>query len=723
MNKQNQIKRTLSTPDAIEYISSILNATDGISRSELADTICEQFGFINPQGNHQKGGCLKALSELNSAGKIILPPTSRKSRARSPKRLSEPLPPLQNTPEFLEDISELRLLRVETEEHMRIWNELMIQYHPRGTALLVGRQIRYLIQSEFGWLGGISFSSAALQLEDRDKWIGWNLEERRASLHYIVNMSRFLIRSDVSCQNLASKVLGMAVRQLPKDFENRYGYCPFILESFVDKSQYTGTCYRAANWQLIGQTKGRGRQDRFKEKKESIKDIYVYPLEKNFRQRMDLPEKKGIVAIEVENGLDNETWAENEFGGASLGDKRLSQRLVEIAKNKAKKPGGSYSDAVGGKWPKVKGYYRFIDKPDNSEITMKNILLPHRQRTIQRMKAEKTILCIQDGSDLNFSNLDQCDGLGVIGTNQTSTKSKGLHLHSTIAITTTGLPLGILRAECTAPELKGKANKRLLRNMPIEEKKSFCWIESVRDCMDLQALMPDTSIVNVMDREGDFFELFDDQRRNSKAVDLIVRAKHDRNTTGGEKLFNVIRKSSAKLQVNITIPRKSARPKKGKRKARAKQPERTAKISIRYKEVELKTPSDHGNKAPLKLSIVHAWEENPPVGIKPLEWFLLTTVEIKSINDALQAVKWYQLRWRIEDWHRILKSGCQVEKVANKTAVRLKRTIAINLVIAWRIMLMTLIGRESPERSPEILFSDLELEVLKTYSQKKNSYC
>jgi len=112
-------------------------------------------------------------------------------------------------------------------------------------------------------------------------------------------------------------------------------------------------------------------------------------------------------------------------------------------------------------------------------------------------------------------------------------------------------------------------------------------------------------------------------------------------------------------------------------------------------------------------------EDNPPADVEPLEWFLLTTVEIKSADDALSCVQWYCLRWRIEDWHRVLKSGCRVENMAHKTAERLRRAIAINLVIAWRIMLMTLLGREIPELAPEVVFSDLEIEVLKAYAKKK----
>ena len=161
-------------------------------------------------------------------------------------------------------------MRVETEEQMRIWNEVMIRGHPRGAGPLVGRQIYYLVKSEHGWLGGVGFSSSALHLEARGRWIGWNWDMRRANLHHVVNMSRFLIRPGVSCNNLASRVLGMAVREFSGDFEARYGHRPVLLESFVDTSHYTGTCYRAANWQYIGRTKGRGRQDVFRKRDAGI---------------------------------------------------------------------------------------------------------------------------------------------------------------------------------------------------------------------------------------------------------------------------------------------------------------------------------------------------------------------------------------------------------------------------------------------------------------------
>jgi len=452
MKTQNKIKWTLTQPEAIKHIINILDTNDNINRTALSYELCDYFHFFDPRGNRQHSGCLKALRQLEQAGHFRLPSSTRKTVPRSPQRLEQPVPQPRKVPVDAGQIRGLQLIIVETNEQMRIWNELMITDHPRGAGPLVGRQLRYLVQSEHGWLGGVSFSSAALHLADRDKWIGWNWEQRQENLHHVVNMSRFLIRSCVACKNLASHVLGVAVKLFPGDFEKRYNHRPLLLESFVDTSHYRGTCYKAANWRWIGRTKGRGRQDVLKKQEETIKDIYVYPLDQDFRFKMGLPENSGQGAIELYSGLDGEQWAKNEFGSAPLGDKRLSKRLVEIGRQQGEKPGCSYNGAARGNWSEVKGYYRFIEKPDDSAVTMENILLPHREQTIRRMKAEKVVLCPQDGSDLNFNNLDHCTGLGVIGSNQTGAKSRGLHLNSMLAMTTEGLPLGVLRSECSVPQ-------------------------------------------------------------------------------------------------------------------------------------------------------------------------------------------------------------------------------------------------------------------------------
>jgi hypothetical protein len=250
-------------------------------------------------------------------------------------------------------------------------------------------------------------------------------------LYRVVGMSRFLIRKSVRCQNLASCVQGMALRRLGADYEAQYGYRPWLVESFVDTEHFLGTSYRAANWVEIGKTQGRGRQDREHHSAESIKTIYVYELESDWRARMGVVAPLGLVALEIAQGLDGDEWAANEFGGAKLGDKRSNERLGDFARTLGAMPGRAFCGAAHGDLAAIKAYYRLIEKPDDSAVTMEAILAPHRLRTVQRMKAQSTVLCIQDGTDVNYSALVQCDGLGVIGSNQTGAQSGGLHLHST----------------------------------------------------------------------------------------------------------------------------------------------------------------------------------------------------------------------------------------------------------------------------------------------------
>ena len=720
---QHQIKRTLSRPEGVAYVHELLEVERDLSRTDIAVKVCEEFGFQDPRGEHQLGGCLKALRQLEAKGHFTLPAPQIEKGVPSPRRLPEAVPEPEKVPGEVGAIVGLELVRVVDEDQMRIWNELLIREHPQGAGPLVGRQIRYLVNSAHGWLGGLGFAAPALKLADRDAWIGWDDEQRRKHLHRIVCLSRFLIRPSVKCHNLASCLLSMSLERMAEDFFKVYQYEPWLVESFVDTSKFSGVSYRAANWTLIGKTQGRGRQDRFSRREKTIKDIYLVPLKKDFRIRLDLAPGAGLGPLGPSDGVDGKDWAQQEMGGASLGDARLSERLVEIAQSKAEKPGFAYTKAANGDQAAIKAYYRFIDHPDNEAVSMEHILAPHRERTIQRMQGQRIVLCIQDASDLNYTSLAECEGLGVLGKNQTEAKSRGLHVHTTLAVAPDGVPLGVLRSECVAPELKSPEDERLSYQIPIEEKDTFLWIQGLRDTAEVAAKMPQTWLINVCDREADFFELFDEQRRQpNSAVDLLVRTNHNRviEEEPGKrgKLFNVVRKSPLQTKVKIPVDRQSARPKLNKKQARPKRPGREAELEVRYRRVQL-TSKYHPDKERLDVWVIHAVEAAPPEGAIPVEWFLTTTIDLRSPEDAVQCLRWYCLRWRIEDFHRVLKSGCAIEKIAHETADRLRRVLAINMVVAWRIMLMTLLGREVPDLPPEVLFSDIELKVLNDFARKK----
>ena len=366
----------------------------------------------------------------------------------------------------------------------------------------------------------------------------------------------------------------------------------------------------------------------------------------------------------------------------------------------------------------MKAYYARIDQPQASAVTLPNILAPHRRRTVRRMMAQKVVLCVQDGSDLDYNSLERCAGLGVIGANQTGAKSRGLHLHSTLAIAANGLPLGVVRADCEAPRSRSPEDQRPSHAVAIEEKKSFVWIEHHRDLVELAGHMPQTRLIDVCDREADFFELFDEQRQDPR-VELLVRARHDRSLDEAPlKLLAAARRAPLQSRILASVPRQSARAKKSTQKARRTRPGRMAELAVRAMPVRLRPARYHADKAPIDIWVVHALEEDPPADAEAVEWFLLTTIPVTAAADAEQCLSWYCLRWRIEDWQRVLKSGCRIEDLAHESAERLRRAIGINLVIAWRIMLMTLLGRETPELPAEVFFSEIELRTLGAYAKK-----
>ena len=719
MHQQNQIKRTLAQPESLAVVHSELASNVHRNRASLSRALCQHFNFSDARGHHQIGGCNKALRELERAGHFVLPVSIMPRTNKSPRRLDVAVPDPVDVPALVGAVQGLALIKVDDVDSMRIWNELMLREHPQGAGPLVGCQLRYLINSEHGWLGGFAFSAAALNLRDRDQWIGWNTEQHRQHLHRVLGMSRFLLRTSVHCHNLASTMLGMVLRQVGADFETQYNYRPWLVESFVDTEHFLGTCYKATNWNAIGKTQGRGRQDRYNKKAKSIKTIYVYAIESEWRAKMGVAEPVGLQPLPIGQGLDATQWAAQEFGGADLGDKRRSQRLVDGAQVLGAMPGRTLSGASAGDLPAVKGHYRLIDQPDDdAALTPEAMLAPHRERTVQRMMGQATVLCIQDGTDLNYNQLEQCIGLGVLSKNQTGAKTRGLHLHSTFAVSTEGLPLGVLDAQFSAPEPKSAVDTRPMASIPIEEKKSFAWIEGLRNCVELNKQLPNTRLIGVMDREADFFELFDEQSKTGK-VDLLVRARHDRSIDDeGGHLFESVRASPVCGEVVIQVPRQSTRTKKSKQPAKPGHVQRSATVALRYLDIELRPGAYQKDKAPIKLTVVHVQETTQPKDDEPVEWFLLTTCEVSTPEQAQQILRWYCLRWRIEDWHRVLKSGCNIEKLQHKTAERLKRSIAINLVIAWRIMLLTLLGRECPQLPAEVLFSDLEIQVLMATAKK-----
>ncbi len=256
-------------------------------RRDIAKWTCERLRWLTPGGKLKEMSCRVALLRLAAAGLIRLPPPKRSNGNRKP---FEPDCTIEAPVESLVcgagSLSGLRLERVETPADSRLWNEAIARFHYLGYKRLPGAQIRYLLRSTLGLLGALGFGASAWKAAPRDRWIGWSDSQRNARLHLVVNNARFLLLPWVQSKNLASWVLSRCARRLPLDWQARYGYRPVLLETFVERERFRGTCYKASNWRYVGDTQGRGKLDRHHDARLPIKQIYVYPLVEDFRETL-----------------------------------------------------------------------------------------------------------------------------------------------------------------------------------------------------------------------------------------------------------------------------------------------------------------------------------------------------------------------------------------------------------------------------------------------------
>ena len=676
----------------IDDIQRTVDANPAISRRSLSKRMCELFDWRSATGRLKELNCRKAFSILHRRNLVSLPETIpvpgfqvrtvRKPFIRSAVACT------------LAELGPVNLIRIDNprSEDADIWKSLMAGHYLGERTFYSG--LRYLIHSTVhGYLGAFSFGSAAFRIADRDSSIGWDDQTRSKNLHHIIGNSRFFIHPSVRVPHLASYVLGKTLRRVKGDWHNKYGIIPLLVETFVDTSRFIGTSYRAANWIHVGSTSGRGRQDKNRDAALTPRDIYLYPLHRNWRELLGGSSK---VAVTVTGD-----WVEQEWGRAPLGDARLVQRLLTLGRDRYARPQASIPQTCGSR-AKTKAAYRFFD---HERATLQNLIAPHIESTTRRIAGEKVVLAIQDTTSLNYSTHPATENLGPIGSSPTGII--GLMLHGTLVVNTEGTPLGLIDAQCWArnPEEYGKRAKR--HSLPIEEKESHKWLKSFQAATAVAASCPGTTIVSVGDREADIYELFAFADKTPKAPYLLVRARHDRKLAEeqGQLLEHLNGCPEAGIQ-EIVVPRRGNRP------------VRTARLSIRYSKVVLSQPKRIAGTSPLSIWAIIAEEEQAPEGIDPLKWVLLTTAPTISFEDACERLRWYTQRWTIEVFHRTLKSGCLIENRQLGSANRLEACLAIDLVVAWRIHYLTKLGRETPNVPCSIYFEEAEWKALVTFVTK-----
>jgi len=693
------------TQEVLENIRATVESEPTMSRRALSLRVCEWLGWTAPNGKPKEMSCRTALLKLHRQGLVPLPEPAQ-SGVCAPKKEQRPppLPQIEPVRCSLQQLGGVELEKIGSRysKASRVWNALMDTYHYLGAGPLCGAQTRYLIRSPgHGYLGALAFSAAAWRLAARDSWIGWSDEARQQHLPKVICNSRFLILPQVQVANLASHVLSLCARRIEEDWRERYGFAPVLLESFVERDRFAGTCYRAANWHHVGTTCGRGRQDRDRSRVLPQKDVYVLPLRKDALKVLCGESPRVVVKKRPEKPAVVDDWAEQELGGADFGDLRLTRRLVSIARDFCACPQGSVPQACESR-AKTKAAYRFFEHP---ETTMDKVLQSHYQSTLERVAQEETVLAVQDTTTLDYSTHPATERLGPIAF--TANGRIGLLVHDTMAFSVEGTPLGLIDLQCWARDFDDIGKKKRRHQLPIEQKESHKWLVSFDKLSQAQKRCPNTTLVSVGDREADIYELFELALREPCGPKLLVRAFQNRLLADdqGHLWPTVARQPAAGIQ-EVSVPR------------RGKSPARIARLEVRFARVTLKPPQNKARLPELSVWAVYAREVDSAEALKPLEWMLLTTAAVDTFGQALERLQWYTLRWGIEVYHRTLKSGCKIEERQLGHADRIEACLAIDLVVAWRILHLTKLGREVPDVPCSVFFEEAQWKALVAYINK-----
>lgn len=402
-----------------------------------------------------------------------------------------------------------------------------------------------------------------------------------------------------------------------------------------------------------------------------------------------------------------ESWLESEFETVDFGDERISKRFKNLLSGFMKNAQDNISSAFG-KWSDIKACYRFLS---NSKVTPKNILQPHQDKTLQRIASQEQVLLLHDTTYIDYKNRTKTKDLDYI-TNTPMTKNpvKGLILHNSLAVSSDGIPLGIWGQDFVERKrLRGRnITKNASSKKPIEEKESFRWLKAVQDFNKVNTTK---NVVHIADREADIYEFYKEAIALNES--FLIRARLDRAINKKTKrqppevkLFSFFESLSPQGQYTVKVQTQTDK----------KYREVTLNLSFALFQLSPppnKTANKDGSDLPhLSVWGIMAREANPPEGVDGISWLLLTNIPIKTLDEAIEKLTWYSYRWNIELFHKILKSGCSIEKAQLREANNLKKYIAIKSIIAWRLFWITRSFNKDKNEGCETILSPQEWQIL-----------
>ena len=325
------------------------------SRRKLVEEFCRATGWRDAKGRLSISSANVALRKLEEQGKVQLPPMLPRAKEGVSRGLLDDGRPLPAVPKLPGQGPipglRLRLIQEARDPAHRIWNRLIAREHPLGRSPLVGAQLRYLVECDWGIVGAFGFGPPAFHLQCRDQWIGWSVQARGQNRGWVIGLARFLIGPGIARPNLASQLYGLVLGQVALDWEQRYGVKPVLVETYVDRAHHQGKSLAAANWRRLGESKGRGRDDARREQRKSLKDVWVYELDPQARRVLQAQAVEMLAPRSVFAPPVKPDWVEEEMAGVQLGDERLNQRIRGLLSGRWKRPEQSFYRSFDNRWP------------------------------------------------------------------------------------------------------------------------------------------------------------------------------------------------------------------------------------------------------------------------------------------------------------------------------------------------------------------------------------
>ena len=392
--------------------------------------------------------------------------------------------------------------------------------------------------------------------------------------------------------------------------------------------------------------------------------------------------------------------------GCDLGDERLNARYRVLLERLGDQPGRSIPAACRGE-AEVDAAYRFLGNP---KVTPAKLLAPHRAATLRRMAAEAVVVVAQDTTEIDLTRPAR-----VVGGPLSDDRRCGVLSHTLLALTPTGVPVGVLadRTWARDPDTVGpSAGDR--KRKPVADKESVRWVDGYRASCEAARAVPGVEVVCVSDSEGDMYELFVAAEQEGHAARFVVRACQDRRLVGedAERLWATAAAAPVLGRRAVEVSARVANPSVTRRRRKARDG-REAVLTIRAVTLTPRAPWRPGGKLPsVAVTAVLAREENPPPGEEPIAWLLLTDLPAGTAAEAERVLDVYTVRWQIEVFFRVLKSGCGVEKLRLETAGRVVNALALYRIVAWRVLRLTMLGRECPDLSCEAVLGGSEWKAV-----------